>query len=227
MKVFDIASSCYPNSLRSCLGISILIGSLLCGCSTQLNSRQTASYRSDLSIDEIRLELADVKHELKSTQVELNLLDERVKKEATVLASTAKQSVNSALSGSTTAQLEARIASIEKLLEKTTADLRTLSTHANQALAKLQSLEQEVFSHEKRLDEVAKLKGTLTSISQAIGQPTASPTSTKSYRVKAGDSLEKIARNHKVSLASLKNLNHLKNDKIVVGQELRIPDDNS
>lgn len=205
--------------------LTLIFGLILCGCSSQLNSRQNTSYRSEMSIDEVRLELADVKHDLKSTQVELNLLDELVKKQSSSLASAAKQPAIPAVTSSQTAGLETRIAHIEKLLEKTTADLRNLTTHTNQALAKLQNLEQDVSSHEKRLDEVVKLKSTLTSISHAIGQTPPSSTSSASYRVKAGDSLEKIARNHKTNIAALKNLNNLKNDKIVVGQELRIPDD--
>ncbi len=199
-----------PSSMHAIL----FFGLVLCSCSSQLSSRQNTSYRSDMSIDEMRLELADVKHELKSTQVELNILDERLKKQ------TSKQIPDAAPSS----HLEKRISDLEKLLEKTTADLRNLSTHTTQALTKLQALEQEVSSHEKRLDEVVKLKGTLTSISKAIGERPAE-TSAKTYRVKAGDSLEKIARNHKTNITALKNLNSLKSDKIVVGQELRIPDD--
>lgn len=172
-----------------------------------------------MSMDEMRLELADVKHELKSTQVELNLLDERVRKQTSSIEISSKTKADSS-------NLEHRIAYLEQLLEKTTADLRTLSNHTTQALKKLAAIENEIISHENRLDEVVKLKGTLTSISQAIGQP-ASPSknTTSSYRVKAGDSLEKIARSHKTSISALKNLNNLKNDKIVVGQELRIPDE--
>ena len=202
-------------------GITFIVGLLLCGCAAQLNSRQTSSYRSDVSIDELRLELADVQHALKATQVELSLLDERVKKEANTLTSTTKQTAHS-----TIAQLEARVAHLEKLLEKATADLRNLSTHTTQALSQLHNLEHQVSSHEKRLDEVVKLKGTLTSISNAIGQGPTSLSSTTSYRVKAGDSLEKIARKYKVGVGELKAINNLNNDRIVVGQELKVPDAN-
>jgi peptidoglycan endopeptidase LytE len=166
-----------------------------------------------MSLDEVRLELADVRHELKSTQVEFNLLDELVKKQT--LSSSSKQ-------GESNASLEKRVASLEKLLEKAATDLRSLSSHTNQAIAKLDQLEHEISSHEKQLDEIVKLKGTLTSISQAIGE---NRPSNSVYKVKAGDSLEKIARAHQMTVSSLKNLNHLKNDKIVVGQELRISDD--
>jgi LysM repeat protein len=123
--------------------------------------------------------------------------------------------------------LEKKVSHLEKTLEKAAADLRTLSTSANQALNKIQVLEQDLSSHEKRLEEVSKLKGTLTSISKAISQKPNSdaPANTKSYRVKAGDSLEKIARAHHTSADLIKKINNISNDKIIVGQELRIPDD--
>lgn len=47
--------------------------------------------------------------------------------------------------------------------------------------------------------------------------------SAKSYIVKSGDSLGKIALDHKTTIKQLKELNHLTNDQIVVGQKLEIP----
>lgn len=45
---------------------------------------------------------------------------------------------------------------------------------------------------------------------------------TETYRVKSGDTLGKIAAKHKVSVNRLKTLNGLKNDRIYVGQRLKI-----
>jgi LysM repeat protein len=43
------------------------------------------------------------------------------------------------------------------------------------------------------------------------------------YTVKKGDTLSAIARSHDVSVASIRTLNRLSSDQIVVGQKLRIP----
>jgi len=43
------------------------------------------------------------------------------------------------------------------------------------------------------------------------------------YKVKNGDSLEKIAKNHHTTIQALKVANQLSNDRIVVGQTLQIP----
>lgn len=50
----------------------------------------------------------------------------------------------------------------------------------------------------------------------------ASAPQTTTYVVKSGDTLEKIARRHKMSIAELKRLNNLKSDRINVGQKLKV-----
>jgi LysM repeat protein len=45
----------------------------------------------------------------------------------------------------------------------------------------------------------------------------------QSYKVKSGDTLLKIAGEFKVSVKSIRSANNLKTDKIVVGQDLKIP----
>ena len=167
-------------------------------------------------LEEMRVDIDDLKYALKSTQVELNILDEKMRKQETSNTAVAKQSAHS---------LESKIAHLEKPQEKAAADLRALNGSLSQALAKIQALEQQAGSQEKRLDDIAKLKETLTTISKAIGPRTSEGSKGATYRVKAGDSLEKIARNHRISVDHLKKLNHLTQDKIIVGQELKIADD--
>jgi LysM repeat protein len=43
------------------------------------------------------------------------------------------------------------------------------------------------------------------------------------YVVKSGDVLYNIARSHGTSVRALRSANNLKNDRIVVGQKLKIP----
>jgi LysM repeat protein len=175
------------------------------------------------SLDELRLELADIKHGLHTQNVELNILDEKLKNQERSLSSfktlstTPKQdAVAESLSS-----LEKRLSLIEKKQEKISADLRQLST---QAMTKLQELEQEIAAENKRLDDLSKLKNTLSSLSKAIQQkPSQEPTGV--YRVKPGDSLEKIARQEKISVDTLKKLNRLETDRITVGQELKLTHD--
>jgi len=68
---------------------------------------------------------------------------------------------------------------------------------------------------------------TSTNTAAASTTSTASGTDTntggKSYTVKSGDSLTKIATEFGVTLKALRSANNLKTDKIVVGQKLSIP----
>ncbi len=161
---------------------------------------------ADLSAELIRIELADVKQELHAVQVNMELLEERMRKqELARLKMNKEPAVASPL-------IEQKIAALEN-------DLKQLGAHYKQALSKIRELESHLAAHESRLGEVVKLKETLTSVSQAIAVPTA----VKTHRVQAGDSLEKIARQYKTTLSSLKQLNQLKSDQIIIGQTLKIP----
>lgn len=53
--------------------------------------------------------------------------------------------------------------------------------------------------------------------------PAPKPASTTTYTVKKGDTLGGIASKHGVTIAAIKSANGLKNDKINVGQKLKIP----
>jgi LysM repeat protein len=81
-------------------------------------------------------------------------------------------------------------------------------------------LEQDILSQNRRFDELAKLKGNIETIAKSLGNE-----SYKTYKVRPGDSLEKIARSHKVAVERIKKFNHLEKDLIGVGQELKIPND--
>ena len=66
--------------------------------------------------------------------------------------------------------------------------------------------------------DLADLKSSLKTLTTSIAKEM-----TTIYIVKSGDSLEKIARNHKISTEALKKANQLSQNKILVGQELIIP----
>jgi LysM repeat protein len=197
-------------------------------CALPLFARPQSGYYANPDVDELRIELDDLKHALKSTQVELGLLDERLKKNTASAKNDSKDASSISLLSAQVSSLEKKVANLEKTLDKTSNDLRTLNSSLSQTLTKVQNAELALSGHDKRLEEVSKLKGTLTNISKAIGQRPAaeSPSAaTKSYRVKAGDSLEKIARIHHTTADTIRKTNNLTNDKIIVGQELRLPDE--
>jgi LysM repeat protein len=197
----------------------------------------SSDHETSVALEEMRIELADLKHSGVNTKMEFQLLEEKLQNQEHALSALKSNSLarpqpkfeNLSLQLSA---IEKKIALLEKTQEKITSDLRQISTQTNQAansLAqyrdKIQEVEQAIVSHSKRLDEVTKLKSTLTAISQTMKEPPIAEGSSKKYKIKAGDSLEKIARSQHTSVEAIKKLNHLTSDRIVVGGELKIPND--
>jgi LysM repeat protein len=203
---------------------------LFSGLSYELSARQN-NYYPDSAIDALRLELSDVKHELHSARVEITLLEEKIaKQEKAIAAGRSQDSLKQNEKKLLTSDLDSiqkKIDHLEKILDKALIDLRTLSANENKAIAKIQELENTQALQERKFDEISKLKTTLTSISKAIGHSikSASNRASQSYQVKAGDSLEKIARAHNTTVDSLKQCNQMNHDKIIIGQAIKIPVD--
>ena len=176
---------------------------LLVGCTSNFTAMRSGQ---DDAIHELRMEVADLKHALGAAETEVRILEERVESAEEVSQKTNNNS-----------DFKNRIAALEKSIEKLTADIRALSNFSTQTTAALNVYREQIASIDGRLDEVSKLRSTLSQ----LAKPTSSRTS--SYQVKPGDSLEKISRKFQVSIENLKLENNLSSDKIVVGQELAIP----
>lgn len=177
---------------------------------------------TDYIIAELRSEIADLRQEISHYKVEFQILDEKLEKAYSAKASDATHKT------SELSKVEKKVSDLERFLEKTKEDLRELATHANQSSSSFNQYREKLFACEKQiahqsevLSEISKLKGTLTSLSKAM--QTSTSMATKSYKVKSGDSLEKIARATNCSIDQLKKTNSLSNDTIMIGQELKIP----
>jgi chromosome segregation ATPase len=173
--------------------------------------------------------LDDLRHDINCFQTELQILDGRIKYYENTLSSLKQHDLEK--QQAKIEQLTGQIQSLEKkwlTLEKNQtgeiAELETLSSHANETTAalaqfknRINELEGEIHLQNRRFDEVAKLKGHIEYLAKGFQGEF------KLYRVKPGDSLEKIARTHKTAVEKIKKLNSLDQDLIVAGQELKIP----
>ena len=146
-------------------------------------------------------EVARLQKEVHAAEVNLELLEERMRKQELASTRVIKEP-----------SLSPKLVAMEQ-------DLKQLGTLYQKSLEKISQLETQISSHEKRFQEVVKLQNTLSSLSKTI-VPTQSEAP---YQVQSGDSLEKIARRYKTSVAALKQLNQLSSDQIRVGQLLKIP----
>lgn len=180
---------------------------LFWGCAAQLAALQN-NRQNDIALEELRVEVADLKHALHASEVEMHLLEEKLE------GTNQSNDLNETLSS-----LQRKIALIERNQDKLAGDIKSLTAHANQTTASLTQYRDQIRELDHRFEDLKGLKNTLSSISKSIGD------SKTTYKVKAGDSLEKIAKRHHVSVEALKQMNHLQSDRIVVGQELALPNE--
>lgn len=93
----------------------------------------------------------------------------------------------------------------------------------------LKSLQDRVIELEKKTQSQAHQIGLLqdalkTFIDSFNTGTTTESSSTKTYVVKNGDSLGKIAKAHRTTMQTLRQLNNLSSDKIIIGQKLQVPE---
>jgi peptidoglycan DL-endopeptidase LytE len=119
------------------------------------------------------------------------------------------------------AALQRKIALLEKTIDKMNGDLKSLMSCANQTTASLSHYRDQIQEIDRKLGEVSKLRIALSQMSKTYSAP--EPVAESTYRVKSGDTLEKIARKYQITSDALKKSNQLISDKIVIGQELTIP----
>ncbi len=152
-------------------------------------------------LEEMRTEIADLKHALHGTEVEVKLLEDRLE---------SQESHQNNWMNDDVAALQKKILYLEKSLDKLSTDIRSLMAYANQTTSSLAQYRDQIIELDQKLQEAPKPRSL----------------SSQKYLVKAGDSLGKIAHQHNVTLDALKRANHLTSDKIITGQQLLIPQSN-
>lgn len=125
------------------------------------------------------------------------------------------------------AKHDEKLAKIEQNIQKLVADIQKFKTHANEANSAISST-QNSLSHQKEQykiydEQIKNLQSALKSLAAAMQMKKPQTASGEKYCVKRGDTLEKIAKNHKISVKELKEANTLQSDTLRVGQQLQIP----
>jgi len=203
--------------LRACFALLLLIAA---GCSPLHTSPHDERHQWELTIHEVQTNLDDLRHDINCFQTEMQILDGRIKYFENALASLKQQDLEK--QQNRIEQLSLQIQAFEKKwgaaekrndvagkeLEGLTKYAAETTTALSQFKGRIEELEQELFSQSKKMGTLAKSLKT-----NDVG----------AYKVCAGDSLEKIAKMHSTTVEKIKKLNQLENDKIVVGQELKIP----
>lgn len=179
--------------------------------------------------------LHDIRHEVTNHEAEIRMFEEKFKTQEEIIDSLALQ-LNEALKtikdtlNLHSSTIDSKIARHETSSKNLTADLKTYSNDSATAFSeykiRLSELEKAIEIQNRNLDN---MQTALRSLAEAWGikedsSEGASSLSTKIYRVKAGDSLEKIAKLNNTTIKKLKEINHLTGDQIIIGQKLQIPE---
>jgi LysM repeat protein len=203
-------------------GISL---GLLHGCSPLHTSLHDERHQWELTVHEVQTNLDDLRHDVHCFQMELQIVDSRMKALEGSLSAMKQQDLEKHQTKidqifQQLHQLQQKWGSLETVRDERKEELTKLSAYANEthlALSQfkrhIEELEKEVLAQNRRLEAIAK--GGVESLPKSLRGT--------SYTVKSGDSLEKIARTHHTTVEQIKKLNHLAQDRIITGQELLLP----
>lgn len=211
--------------------ISLVCFTLVTSCSPLRTSPHDEKHQWELKLHEVLTNLDDLKHDINCFQTEIQILDGRIKYYENALSVFKQQDIEKQRTkieqiATDLHLMEKKWDAFQKSQETTKGDLLQLASHANETTAalsqfksRMQELEQEMLSQNRRFDELAKLKGSIDSLAKSV------KVAYKTYKVCQGDTLEKIASAHHTKVERIKKLNNLERDLIVIDQELKIPID--
>lgn len=170
--------------------------------------------REGVALQDLRTQCEDLTRLVHTFKVEQDLLHERIETLSQALQES-KKSSSSEWSNDRLGVIEKRLALLEKTQEALAADIKASKSQLHDNASSLTALDKQLTF------DIKSLKSTLQSLVSLL-QPD-STTSPKTYVVRPGDSLGKIALDQKVNLKQLKELNQLASDQIRVGQKLQLP----
>jgi LysM repeat protein len=214
--------------------IACMAALLPIACSPLKSSPNDEKHQLELTLHELQTNFDDVRHDLNCFQTEMQILDGRIKYYENALSNLKQQDLEKQQSkidllSQQIAAFEKKIAVLEHTNNTGSQDLQQLTSHANETSAalaqfknRIAELEQEIQSQNRRFEQIAKLKGHFEGLTKQLSSAASDK---KIYKVRPGDTLEKIARFHQTTTERIKKVNDLKDDLIVVGQELIIPND--
>lgn len=157
--------------------------------------------------------------DLQNVQAELQMVFERMETQENII-SVLRQEVENTLSSAkgNSSNLSNRFSDLDLATKALSKDITTLRDHINSTLKEVDRLGKEM---DKQSKTIKQLEIAMKALVEAVSPEKA--IATGGYKVKSGDSLEKIAKEHGTSPKAIKELNNLQKDTIYVGQNLHLP----
>lgn len=199
---------------------------------------------------QLKAGLTDLKHEMRNHETEIRMFDNKQQNQEASFEHLRQQLIDDVQAqrdfvrassvnfDGKVESLNLSVNNLENLNRNLTNDLRQIKTQFNDSIVVLGQYKQKMTELETLLQvqsqqmqnleaalqsmmEVWQAKETAKEIVKDITNK--ANESGKTYKVQSGDSLGKIAQNHKVSVQALRDANQLTNDRIIIGQTLKIP----
>lgn len=197
---------------------------------------------------QLKTGLTDLKHEMRNHEAEISMFENKLQSQEVTFEHLRQQltddvqaqrdfvrASNVNLEGKTET-LNQSLTNLETMVRGLMNDLRQIKTQSNDSVTVLGQYKQKISELENLLQvqnqHMQNLEAALQSMMEVwqakeaakeIVNKANEPGPVRNYKVQPGDSLEKIARSQKVSVQALREANQLVNDRILVGQNLKIP----
>ncbi len=186
---------------------------LLCSaCSPLKTSEHDEKHQLELTLHELKIAVDDVRHQTNCFQTELQILEGRIKYNENALAALKGQDFEK--QQSKIDQLHAQLQAFEKKWSSSTekaGEVNALTVHAKETSEALVQFRQRIEELEK---EHASVQRRFEGLAKSVDS--------KVHKVRSGETLKKIADLHGTTVDKIKRLNDLQQDRIVVGQELKV-----
>ena len=198
----------------------------LVGCTGSVSQQ---AQQTETLLHALRTEIEEVKSDLGSHQMELNILEGKLVAQEDSLIQLREESLQKAFVKLeklqvVATQMERRASQLEKLQEETLAEVKQMVQLAQDVQKtsliykeRFGQLDDKLEGQQLLLTDLMRLKKELLLQLASVDQPM------QYYKVKAGDTLEKIARQTHTSVEFLKKTNRLSGDQILVGDSLLVP----
>lgn len=219
---------------------SSLLSFLLIGGSVSLEAAYRPNYYDQdqtTALRESKDSIEQLRHQIKNQESEIRTFEQKLESLDSILDSLrdqlreSTQSQKEMVKGNTST-LDGKISTLEMTAKTLTQDLKQLHSHATESSQTLASFKDKLQEIEKRLNaqnrNIENLQSAIQSVLEALqikSEPAPSQATTgRTYKIKNGDTLEKIAKAHNTNIQALKAINNMNSDKIVVGKTIKIPD---
>ncbi|MBS0635013.1 MAG: LysM peptidoglycan-binding domain-containing protein [Verrucomicrobia bacterium] len=116
---------------------------------------------------------------------------------------------------------------MEKNIDKLVSDLKQFKKHANDSSSSFTEIQKKLAEQQEistlQAQQIKDLENALRHLTSALQAKSSPVAAAGEYKVKSGDSLEKIAKEHGTTIEAIRRENNLSKDTIYPGQKLHIP----